>query len=864
MTINYYTSKCLTQQVLILMTLMLASKVSAQTHYQNGYTADLDSLWSRNIYIKNLTSDGKWVTFTEVFDHKEATVWLQHSEGNVTFKYPKAQGMTFSKNNRWFACIVSTKGLYLADLRKRTQQLFENCVSFSFSNTGEYVAAVRKTQEGEPSLWLKNLNSGKETIVKNVDKYLWHPVTNTLLLTIKEENQHRAMVVEAKSQEQKVIYESSKNSFTHCSWSGSGNAVMLLEQGSVENHLHYYSATGILKTIGSEELNRKFPMATLSNSKPHMSNDGKKILFYRQDHLKRTLPANEGVEIWESDSPWIGSKMNEYEINIRQMQATVWYPETGELMAVETEETPSSALDINHPFALVFNELQYEPLYKEFVNTDLYALDMATGKKEKVVENQYIGPGFVSISPMGKHIAYFKDNHWWVYNAVTRQTTNPTKNLDVTLRNESRNLAGDVAPYGNPGWTSDDKHIVLYDQFDIWLCTVDGSYKNRLTNGREEQITYRINKEYARNNDKPFTVNRSFSSSAINTAKGFLMDVEESRQHKTGYAFWNQEDKVKIIISEDRKIDGIVASENFGSFVFKKQKFNEPPSIHAINRKNKKQRLLFQSNTELLKYDLGRNEQISYEVDGKQLFGTLLYPAHFDARKKYPMIVYIYEKAAKQVNDFNPPSSYEYIGFNCLKFSTDDYFILYPDISYTIGNPGMSALKCVTSALDEAIENVAIDPNRIGLVGHSFGGYEAAFIASHSDRFVAIVAGAAVTNFTSHYHSVGWNWKQPEIWRYENQQWRMGDSYYENKEGYLRNSPLHHIENINTPLLLWTGREDYQVHWSQSVELFIALKRLRKKSKLILVEKETHFVLDKSKQYQLSKIIKEWFDHYCK
>lgn len=864
MIINYYTNKHLTQLVLILMSLMLACKVSAQKHYKKIYTADLDSLWSRNIYIKSITADGKWVTFIEAFDHKEATVWLQHSEDDVMFKFPKAQGMTFSKNNRWFGCIVSTKGLYLIDLRKRTQQLFENCVSFSFSNTGEYITAVRKTPEGEPSLWLKNLNSGKECIIKNADKYLWHPVTNTLLLTIKEGNQHRIMVVEAKSQEQKVICESPKNSFIHCSWSGSGNAVMFLEQGLVESHLHYYSATGTLTTIGSEDVNKKFPLATLSNSKPHMSNDGKKILFYRQDHLKKTLAENDGVEIWESDSPWIGSKMNEYETNIRQMQATVWYPETGELIAVETDETPSSALDINHPFALVFNELQYEPLYKEFVNTDLYVLNMANGEKEKVAENQYIGPGFVAVSPTGKYIAYFKDNHWWVYNAITKQTTNPTKNLNVTLRNESRNLAGDVPPYGNPGWTSDDKYIVLYDQFDIWLCTVDGSYKNRLTNGREEQITYRINKEYARNNDKPFTVNRSFSSSALNTAKGFLIDVEESRQHKTGYAFWNQEDKIKIIISEDRKIDGIMASENFDSFVFKKQKFNEPPSIHIINRKRMKQRLLFQSNTELLKYDLGRNEQISYEVDGEQLFGTLLYPAHFDARKKYPMIVYIYEKAAKQVNDFNPPSSYEYIGFNCLKFSTDDYFILYPDISYTIGNPGLSALKCVTAALDKAMENGAVNYGKIGLVGHSFGGYEATFIASHSNRFAAIVAGAAVTNFTSHYHSVGWNWKQTEIWRYENQQWRMGYSYYEDKYGYLRNSPLHHVENINTPLLLWTGREDHQVHWLQSVELFIALKRLRKKSKLILVEKETHFVLDKSKQYQLSKTIKEWFDHYCK
>src|SRR5690606_6954276 len=115
---------------------------------------------------------------------------------------------------------------------------------------------------------------------------------------------------------------------------------------------------------------------------------------------------------------------------------------------------------------------------------------------------------------------------------------------------------------------------------------------------------------------------------------------------------------------------------------------------------------------------------------------------------------------------------------------------------------------------------------------------------------------------TSDLHSVGWNWNMPEIWRYENQQWRMGDSYYNIKEAYLRNSPLHQVENVKTPLLLWTGKEDYQIIWTQSIEMFIALKRLNKPSKLLIFENDGHVLFDKVNQRKLSKEIKNWFDSY--
>lgn len=330
------------------------------------------------------------------------------------------------------------------------------------------------------------------------------------------------------------------------------------------------------------------------------------------------------------------------------------------------------------------------------------------------------------------------------------------------------------------------------------------------------------------------------------------------------YAFWKRGKKLKRITWDDKKVDSELLSKDLTRLVYKKRRYNHSPSIHSYNLKSNNENLIYQSNHELSKYDLGKATVITYEVDMKHLKGTLLFPANYDPEKKYPMIVSIYEDKSGAIHDFSPPSHYEYLGFNPLKYVTDGYFVLLPDIDYQISEPGISALKCVKAAVSKALEFGSIYPDRVGLIGHSFGGYESAFIATQTDMFVAIVAGAAVTNFTSHYHSVSRNWNEPEIWRYENQQWRMGASYYAIKDSYIRNSPINFVENVTTPIMLWSGKEDYQIHWLQSIEMFLALKRLGKKCKLILLDSEPHFVIQKENQKKLSEGIKLWFDSYCK
>src|SRR5690606_16652502 len=130
--------------------------------------------------------------------------------------------------------------------------------------------------------------------------------------------------------------------------------------------------------------------------------------------------------------------------------------------------------------------------------------------------------------------------------------------------------------------------------------------------------------------------------------------------------------------------------------------------------------------------------------------------------------------------------------------------------------------------------------------------------------FSAVVAGSGPTNLESWYHTMGWYWGKPEIWRFENGQFRMGKPFHEFKDGYYRNSPFHQVTNLKTPLLLWTGKKDYQVFWHQSLELFIAMRRQNKEGKLLLYEEEGHLLMKKSNQYHLNKSILNWFDYNLK
>ncbi|CAN0367174.1 unnamed protein product, partial [Ectocarpus sp. 4 AP-2014] len=196
-------------------------------------------------------------------------------------------------------------------------------------------------------------------------------------------------------------------------------------------------------------------------------------------------------------------------------------------------------------------------------------------------------------------------------------------------------------------------------------------------------------------------------------------------------------------------------------------------------------------------------------------------------------------------------------------YTADGYLVFYPDIRYKLNDPGVSAVGCIEAGVRAMISKGLVDKDHIGLIGQSFGGYETAFAITQTNLFATAVAGAAVTDLVSWYHTLGTrDHDRTNMFFFEDGQYRFKDSFYKNPKAYLRNSSLHHAANINTPLLLWTGEEDHHVDWHQSIELYLGLRRLDKECRLLIYPKEGHSLLKPKNQVDLTRRIKDWFDKY--
>ncbi|GEM52733.1 hypothetical protein EB1_25230 [Empedobacter brevis NBRC 14943 = ATCC 43319] len=836
--------------------LLLLPLSGQEIRNKKTYTADLDSLWSTNSHVTDLSSDGRWVAFVDVYNHGDRKLFLSKTDGKNRLEFGHSESYKFSGDNNWFAFISSKKELILIDLKTQIRRTYSNVFSFEFSDNGHFITMDHSAPATKKSISVENLQNRNSIKLDNVLDYTWNPAYNLMAINRKTDEKSEILLVDATDNKIQLIQQAKDSSYSNLSWNDSGNSLVFSETLNNQTTIHFYKLNGVKMTIDNALVKAKFPHTVMSNKEILVSDNGNNVFFYRR--IEDAEPVDDyGVQIWETTDPWAYPKMKNYREAEAPFLLTLWDTSSNQLKEIADKETPSAKFNPNHSHALVFYRLKYEPQYKEYEDVDVFLKDYQSGKKTRIVEKLYTQNGFFRFSPSGRYFVYFKNDDWWVYDAQKNNTRNLTGNLNESFVEKELYWTKDGEPYGNPGWSDDEKYIILHDKYDVWLMGVDGKAQRKITSGKEKKISYRI----WRDDSKYIKSSQYLTSYAYDLKKGILLTMSGD-DLQTGYAFWDGK-KTNSLIYEPLKVNDALLSSDRNTVVLKKSKYNLPPAIYSFHIAKGSETLLFQSNQELLGYDLGKSEILSYK-NPKNDFSkaALLYPANFDPQKKYPMITWIYDNNSVVLN--SAPSGFDIIGFNVLKYVTNGYFIFLPDLTYKIGQPGVSATASLQLAINEALKNTFIDKEKLGLIGHSWGGYETSFIVTQTDLFAAAVSGAAANDLISKYHDVAWSMRTEQMWRFENQQYRMGDSFYKIKEKYYRNSPLHQVENIKTPLLLWTGDKDDNVNWTQSVYMYNALKRLNKPGKLLLFNNEGHFIFDKKKQQILSTEIFEWFNRYLK
>jgi dipeptidyl aminopeptidase/acylaminoacyl peptidase len=244
------------------------------------------------------------------------------------------------------------------------------------------------------------------------------------------------------------------------------------------------------------------------------------------------------------------------------------------------------------------------------------------------------------------------------------------------------------------------------------------------------------------------------------------------------------------------------------------------------------------------------------------LKGLLLKPENFDSRKKYPMIVYIYERLSQGLHQFRNPGPGTSI--NPTYYVSNGYLVYMPDIVYTIGYPGPSALNCVLPAVQAVVDKGFVNEDAIGIQGHSWGGYQIAYMVTQTNRFKAAAPGAVVANMTSAYSGIRWGTGLPRQFQYERSQSRIGGSLWDYPLRYLDNSPIFRADRVETPLLMIHNDEDDAVPWYQGIEYFLALRRLGKPAFMFTYNGEKHGLRKRINQKDYTRRLQEFFDHYLK
>lgn len=490
---------------------------------------------------------------------------------------------------------------------------------------------------------------------------------------------------------------------------------------------------------------------------------------------------------------------------------------------------------------------------------DAYIVDTLTGQRKSVGRMlRGGGPGGAGfqVSPDGRFACYFNDRAWYLVSLSDGAARNISSGLGVPFHIEDHDTPDAPRAYGGAGWAKDSKSVFLYDRYDVWQIFTDGAPARNRTGGagRRDRIEYRV----ARIDPVEEDDDRGIDSTAPITLRGESEVTRESGFFRTTPAAAPQR-----LLWGARNYRFVTRAKDADVLVVSAQRFDEYPDLHVTDAQFRAPRKASDGGAQMAPFAWGSAELIAYKnTDGVALQAAVYKPANFDPKKKYPLMVYLYEKLSQNVHNFVDPRPGH--NFNFSQYTSDGYVVVTPDIVYTPGQPGQSALKCVLAAVQAVEDKGYVDPARIGIAGHSWGGYQIAYMITQTTRFRAAEAGAPVGNMTSAYSGIRWGSGLPRQFQYEKTQSRIGKPLYEDPLKFVENSPVFHIRRVATPVLILADDNDDAVPWYQGIELFLALRRNGKEAYLMNYNGELHGLRRRHNQMDYAIRMKQFFDHFLK
>ena len=597
------------------------------------------------------------------------------------------------------------------------------------------------------------------------------------------------------------------------------------------------------------------------NYQPRFSKDGLKLFFGTNPKpivADTTLLPEEivSVEVWNWQDKKLQTQQKvSLEDDKKRSYLSVVNLENLKIIQLGFLEIPNVNLDkeVSHNIVLATSDVPYSNQHWDWGNKkDVYLINLQDGSRKQIAKALHGNP---ILSPNAQYVTWWSmpDTAWFAYSVKTEKTIKLTNNKIVKYFDEEDDHPDLPQPYGSAGWVDDvkDPMFVVYDRYDAWAIDLKNNVQMLITGGRVNKVQYRY-------------VNLDADDKFI-LGKNALWKLIYEKDKSEGYAIpVSPLSKPKEIYKVDFTLSNPIKAKNADNLIFTKQNFQNFPDIYASDMTFQNVTRISEANPQQKNYTWGTVELVDYKAfDGTPLQGLLYKPENFDATKKYPMMVYFYEKNTDNLHThFTPSPIRSYINYPY--FTSNGYVVFVPDIVYKAGEPGKSAYNCIIAGTKEMIAKGFVNPERVGISGHSWGGYQTAYLVTQTNMFRAAEAGAPVSNMTSAYGGIRWESGLSRQAQYEKNQTRIGGTLWEKYDKYIDNSPLFQVPKIQTPVLMMHNDDDGAVPWQQGIEFYMALKRLNKPVWLLNYNGEKHGLTQRKNRKDFAKRLYQYFDHYLK
>ncbi|PWS33342.1 alpha/beta hydrolase family protein [Pedobacter paludis] len=695
------------------------------------------------------------------------------------------------------------------------EKTFHNVKEYSYGESGNDMLITYETGKNNNSIDYIDLKTLKQfSVCKN---------KNIIQQKVVRYGLQRAIKIDSAGINEIWTYSGGKQKAVKCLSEGDKFLNTEMKLG----HLRHFSFSGrfIYFTLKSDSVNQSEPE---KNPNPNLQ-----LLSY----LNRTIIPNK-IKISPASSP-------QYE----------------KLVVFDRTTKKISSLENDSKNVL----FQIEDFVSYRKSTSSFFIENNNDRIENWRTGEVINGNYFSISPSEKYIFYMKKDgkSFCLYDTHSHSETTVLIVKDSTEWQSYYDSDESQRPHPvDLHWIDKERKLVLTSKHDIWVLNLNKpSNLICVTRGYGKRHKIMFSTQF-------FAERETFTGNTLVPA----FDLENKRNGYFSINLSEVKDPKPVIFDNHLYVafgsnrfqstgEIIIKAKNSNRWLLMRQSAKESPNFFLTND-FKKLTPVSDLHPEDSCFWLSSELHSWKGYDGKEINGILYKPEKFDPTHRYPVIIYYYEKLSMNLNAFLEPAASSG-PINIPWFVNKGYLVFTPDIWYKKGFLGESALNCVESAGKYLATLSFVNADKIGIQGHSFGGIETNYILTHSNLFAAACSASGASDFISAFGSLtkdGLDLQSPLVFG----QPRMGTSLYERPDLYIKNSPVFSLHNVTTPLLLYSGKNDSGLTSpSQSLELFLGLRRLGKPSWMLLYNAGHDLLYSpKAIRNDFSDRMDQFFDHY--